>query len=96
MCSENLRINSSALKGRLSSRFRYMQIHHRGLDVRMAQRLFDRDYIKSIFEQMCSIGMAKGMHGNVFLNTRLLCCLTHHPLHAFLREPFPVIFAIED
>ena len=74
----------------------YVQIDHCGLDVRMAQQLFNGDDIHSIFQQVCGIGMSQGVHSYLLLDTCFFRYFPDHPLHTAWRKTFMPDLSIEE
>jgi hypothetical protein len=82
-------------KGKLSSGFGNVEIHHGGINVCMAQQFLNGDDVKSEFQEMGSIGVPQGMNGDLFLDPCFLDGFPNDPLRTALREGLVVILSIE-
>ena len=74
---------SSGLNGALAV-LCHVQVHHRGLDALMPQQFFDGDDVQPVFQQVGGIGVAQGVHRDVFFDAGRLGSLLYSPLHPAL------------
>lgn len=76
---ESVKTDSGFLRSRMSFRVNVFQFltHYLGIDlsrrnIRVAKHFLNRTQVRSVFQQVCSKGVAQGMGGNIFFDARLI------------------------